>query len=75
MTKTVKVVLMIVVFFVGIFLSAIFSELMGNSKSVGPFGLFFLLAIGATMRAIWKYKPEDDKDKKSSADNQGLNKF
>ena len=75
MTKTVKVVLMILVFFVGTFISAVLSELMGNSKSVGPFGLIFLIAIGAAMRAIWKYTPEDDKDKKSSADNQGLNKF
>ena len=40
----------------------------------GPIGIVLMFGMIAAVRAIWKYKPEKDSKKDTTADNQSLDK-
>lgn len=74
MRTTLKIVLIIVAFFVFSFIIVIVKGVQGqssNSSGVGgPLGIVFMIAFLASARAIWKYNPDNKKDN----DNQQLDK-
>lgn len=74
MKSLTKIVTIIVVFLIGGLFITLIGEATGHTKGGGPIGIIMLLGIIAAIRAIWKYNPEDENKKDSSADNQQLDK-
>lgn len=69
-----KIILIIVVFFIGAILISVIGQATGHTKGGGPIGIIIMFGIIAAIRAIWKYKPESDNKKDTTADNQNLDK-
>lgn len=74
MRTVTKIGLTILAFLIGGVIIAGLNDAQGREKSGGPIALILALGIGAAVRAIWKYKPENEKDDNTNADNQTLDK-
>ena len=69
-----KIILIIVVFFIGALLITVIGQATGHTKGGGPIGIIIMFGIIAAIRAIWKYKPESEQKNDTTADNQSLDK-
>lgn len=69
-----KIILIIVVFLIGAVLITVIGQATGHTKGGGPIGIVIMFGIIAAIRAIWKYKPESEQKKDTTADNQSLDK-
>jgi len=69
-----KVILIIVVFIVGAMLITILGQATGHTKGGGPIGIVITVGIFAAARAIWRYNPESEQTKDTTADKQSLDK-
>ena len=69
-----KVILIIAVFLMSGLIITLIKGATGNQTGTGPFGFIIIIGMVAAIRAIWKYKPESEQKKDTSADNQTLDK-
>lgn len=69
-----KIILIVVVFLIGAVLITVIGQATGHTKGGGPIGIVIMFGIIAAIRAIWKYKPESEQKKDTTADNQSLDK-
>ena len=74
MTTFTKVILIIGIFFVFGLISVALKGGENRPGVGGPVGIILLIGVIAAIRAIWKYKPESEQKKETSADNQSLDK-
>ena len=75
MTTATKVGLTILAFLIGGMIIAGLNEAQGTKHGGGPIGVIFTIGMIAAIRAIWKYKPENEKtDDNNKGNNQQLDK-
>ena len=73
MRKVTKVIMIVGVFLIGGLFITLIGEATGHSKGGGPIGIVIMFGIIAAVRAIWKYKPEND-NQDITSDKENLDK-
>lgn len=69
-----KIVLIVVIFMVFGLITVALKGGENRPGVGGPVGLILMFGVIAAIRAIWKYNPEKEQNKNTSADNQTLDK-
>lgn len=72
MRTVTKLLVSIGIFLIGGLFITLIGEATGRTKGGGPIGIVIMFGIIAAIRAVWKYKPEDES--KTNVDEQKLNK-
>jgi hypothetical protein len=69
-----KIVLIVVIFMVFGLITVALKGGQNRPGVGGPIGLILMFGVLAAIRAIWKYNPEKDQNKTTTADSQTLDK-